>query len=370
MKLPSYQEITSSPLFLEGEWFTCILFATFVGFLTAQVLSHLLKKYNKNPHKSFWILALEASYWPSLGFFTFLILLCFVDICTDCGLTKQQHIQLISILQIALGLSLAWFIVLFKNKAIQVIIEKRIKDEPQIAFALNSLSKIITIIFVIFSIFILHDITGLNLTTLLTFGGIGGLAVAIASQEVIQNFFGGCMLHINRPFFHNDWISLPQNNIEGVVENIGWYHTTVRLFKNVPIYIPNSIFSKSSVINHSRMNGFLLEITFQLSMPTVEGYREFCTSLLEKMRANPVIQKNKRLSVWINEFYGKYAAVNLSAVALPIPLDEFDTLKTAVFIEAQTRAKALGGTLTIPYVRYNQDENSFIQTNSEEKGFQ
>jgi MscS family membrane protein len=55
--------------------------------------------------------------------------------------------------------------------------------------------------------------TGSSLNTLIAFGGISGLALAFASQEVIASFFGGLMTYITQPFVIGDWIILPEKNI-------------------------------------------------------------------------------------------------------------------------------------------------------------
>jgi len=69
------------------------------------------------------------------------------------------------------------------------MIEKRRHEEPRIEDSLTALSKVLTLGILIVMLFLLHDITGLSLTTVLAFGGVGGLAVAIASQEMVQIFF-------------------------------------------------------------------------------------------------------------------------------------------------------------------------------------
>jgi len=102
------------------------------------------------------------------------------------------------------------------------------------------------------------------------------------------------------------------------------------------------------VINHARLNGRLLEITFHIAMPHVENFEIFCTSLMKKLKTMAEIHTEKRLSVWIKALYGGSAEISLCAVTLPMSLEHFDALQTKVFIEAQKIALSLNGGLTIP----------------------
>ncbi|MGB1190669.1 MAG: mechanosensitive ion channel family protein, partial [Pseudomonadales bacterium] len=94
---------------------------------------------------------------------------------------------------------------------------------------------------------------GLSITGVLTFGGIGGIAVGFAAQDLLANLFGGLVIYLDRPFKVGDWIRSPDREIEGTVIKIGWRLTEIRTFSQRPLYIPNSTFSKIALENPSRM---------------------------------------------------------------------------------------------------------------------
>jgi MscS family membrane protein len=94
---------------------------------------------------------------------------------------------------------------------------------------------------------------GFNISAVLAFGGIGGIAVGFAAKDLLANFFGGLMIYLDRPFSVGDWIRSPDRSIEGTVEKIGWRLTSIRTFDKRPLYIPNSMFANISVENPSRM---------------------------------------------------------------------------------------------------------------------
>ena len=94
---------------------------------------------------------------------------------------------------------------------------------------------------------------GMSVSGLLAFGGIGGLAIGMASKDILSNVFSGTMLYFDRQFNIGDWISSPDRQIEGTVVEIGWRLTKILTFDNRPLFVPNSLFSSISIENPGRM---------------------------------------------------------------------------------------------------------------------
>jgi MscS family membrane protein len=92
---------------------------------------------------------------------------------------------------------------------------------------------------------------GYSVASLLAGLGIGGLAVALAAQDTISNFFGSVTILLDRPFSVGDWIET--GGEEGVVEEIGFRSTRIRTFGKTELSIPNSTLANSVINNWSRM---------------------------------------------------------------------------------------------------------------------
>ena len=112
-----------------------------------------------------------------------------------------------------------------------------------------ALAKLLRLSIVISAVLVALPTVGIEITALLAFGGVGGLAVGFAAQDLLSNFFGGLMIYLDRPFTIGDWIRSPDREIEGTVESIGWRLTVVRTFDKRPLYIPNSVFTTLTVEN-------------------------------------------------------------------------------------------------------------------------
>ena len=95
---------------------------------------------------------------------------------------------------------------------------------------------------------------GVSIVGILTFSGVGGLVVGFAAKDMLGNFFGGLMLHMDRPFKTGDWIRSPDRSIEGTVERIGWRQTLIRTHSRNALYIPNGMFLTIVIENPSRMS--------------------------------------------------------------------------------------------------------------------
>jgi len=100
---------------------------------------------------------------------------------------------------------------------------------------------------------VLLQTLGFSISGVLAFGGIGGIAIGFAARDMLANFFGGIMLHLDRPMAVGEWVRSPDRDIEGTVEHISWRITRLRTFDQRPLYVPNSIFSNIIVENPSRM---------------------------------------------------------------------------------------------------------------------
>jgi MscS family membrane protein len=160
--------------------------------------------------------------------------------------------------QVALVILMAWFLVRFISLAEERIRRKILAGENPTQTSLDpttliALAKLLRLSVVISAILVLLPTLGIQITALLAFGGVGGIAVGFAAQDLLANFFGGLMIYLDRPFAIGDWIRSPDREIEGTVETIGWRLTVVRTFDKRPLYIPNSLFNKLALENPSRM---------------------------------------------------------------------------------------------------------------------
>ncbi len=95
----------------------------------------------------------------------------------------------------------------------------------------------------------LMRILGIDITAILTALGVGGLAVALALQDTLSNFFAGFYVSVAGQIRVGDLVQLDSGQ-QGYVTDIGWRSTTLRQGINNLIVIPNNKIAQSIVTNY------------------------------------------------------------------------------------------------------------------------
>jgi small-conductance mechanosensitive channel len=93
------------------------------------------------------------------------------------------------------------------------------------------------------------EVLGVSPAAIVTSLGVFGLAVGLAVQDILKNFFAGVYLLFERPFRIGDEISLRDHR--GHVVDVGMRITTLRTEDNIQVMIPNAIVLAEIVINRS-----------------------------------------------------------------------------------------------------------------------
>lgn len=99
-------------------------------------------------------------------------------------------------------------------------------------------------------VFVLSLLGFKEIQSVLTGVGIGGLAVAMAAQDLLKNVFGGFIILTDRSFNVGDFIKVESN--EGIVEEVGIRSTKVRTLEQELVIVPNSKFVDGALLNYSR----------------------------------------------------------------------------------------------------------------------
>lgn len=167
-------------------------------------------------------------------------------------------------------LGATWFTINFIIGIITEYLERYAKDsaskyDDQSIPLLKTLTKIVLIIIAV-SI-VLTD-WGYNVTAILAGLGIGGLAVAFAAKDVIENFLCGVIIFTEKPFKMGDYITISDNKITGTVESIGIRSTKIRTIDDVLITIPNNKITTTHIDNISLRRKIRCELTLGLVYDT------------------------------------------------------------------------------------------------------
>jgi small-conductance mechanosensitive channel len=115
---------------------------------------------------------------------------------------------------------------------------------------INLIKRFALIIIYIIGLLILLDYYNISISPLLAGLGIGGLAIALALQPTLSNFFAGTQIVSDRVVRVGDYIELDDGTIRGYVTDVGWRSTRIRTPYNNMVIIPNSRLADSVITNY------------------------------------------------------------------------------------------------------------------------
>jgi len=138
----------------------------------------------------------------------------------------------------------------FPAKVCILFLRRMSQREPALERVARPAIFLVRAIFALLGIVIVLDNLGVSLTAVWTTLGVGSVAVALALQETLSNFFAGLYLLADRPINPGDYIKLDSGQ-EGFVVRVGWRSTLLRTLTNNFVVVPNSTLAKAVITNYS-----------------------------------------------------------------------------------------------------------------------
>lgn len=148
----------------------------------------------------------------------------------------------------------------------------------------------------IFLVFIIAGQLGVDSASIVAVLGAAGLALSLALQGSLENFAGGVLILVMKPYRVGDYIICPEG--EGTVSMVGLVYTTLMTIDNKAITIPNGKLSNSTVTNVTAMEYRRLDLKVGI------GYRadlKRAKSILERIyKDHPAIINDRGITVYVD----------------------------------------------------------------------
>lgn len=132
------------------------------------------------------------------------------------------------------------------KKTILRVLDKRAAESSLKGF----LSSFIDVLLKVMLIIMAMDVIGIKATSFIAILGAMGLAVGMALQGTLQNFAGGVIILLLKPFKVGDYVEC--GTYKGYVRDIRIFHTIIQPFNGRIIIVPNSELATKSLINHTK----------------------------------------------------------------------------------------------------------------------
>lgn len=197
-----------------------------------------------------------------------------VDICTSI-FYYPNPVPLIyaSIFNIVYIILYAWLVIEIID-GFGIMIISKLANKGSRKEVLNLVVRLLYIVVVVVAILLILSNLGVNVSAIVASLGIGGIAVALATKDMIANLFASVMVLFDNSFSQGDWIVV--GGVEGTVVETGLRKTTIRTFDNALIFVPNSTIIGGNIINWSRRKmgrqiKMYLEIDYASSREQIES---------------------------------------------------------------------------------------------------
>ncbi len=189
------------------------------------------------------------------------------------GLKMAPAVQ--KVFTVSISLLLTILIVRAASVLISVILEQRWASSDKNISRRNAFRSLLTGIQIVMwaiAVVMLLDNFGVNISTLVTGLGIGGIAIAIASQAVLGDLFSYFTIIFDRPFEIGDFIIVGDRM--GTVEHIGMKSTRVRSLSGEQLVFRNTDLTDSRISNYKRMENrrvvFSIGVTYDTNIDSLK----------------------------------------------------------------------------------------------------
>ena len=203
------------------------------------------------------------------------------------------------------------------------------------------LTSLVDVMMKVMLIIMAMDIIGIKATSFIAVLGAAGLAIGMALQGTLQNFAGGVIILLLRPFKAGDYIEC--GSYKGFVKEIRIFHTIIRPFNGRIIIVPNSELATKSLINHTRDNVIRLDVVASVAYGTdldkakaviekiiaddplilKDPIPKFCVSELNSSSVDFSlwlwVTVDDYWTVWMRIRENIYKAFNENGIAIPFP---------------------------------------------------
>ena len=172
------------------------------------------------------------------------------------GMVIDYGMKLVyAIIVLVVGL---WIIKAISNGFRKLMLNRKI-DASLVPFLTSLINMVLKVLLVI----TVMSMLGIQMTSFIALLGAAGLAVGMALSGTLQNFAGGVMILIFKPFKVGDFIDA--QGFQGTVHEIQIFITILLTLDNKTVIIPNGGLSNGSVVNYSTQASRRIDWTFGIA---------------------------------------------------------------------------------------------------------
>jgi len=209
------------------------------------------------------------------------------------------------IVEVATAVVLTYFILRLISTSIELGLKSYLRKHQGGDEKINQLRGVMIIVNMVIwgiGLLALFDNLGYDVTTIIAGLGIGGIAVALAAQNILGDLFNYFVIFFDRPFEVGDYVTVDDK--KGTVEYIGIKTTRLKSISGEQLVVSNSDLTKSRLHNFKRMDRRRIVFSFGVTYQTkAEELREIPVIIKQ------IIESQKKVTFDRAHFqsYGSYS---------------------------------------------------------------
>ena len=212
------------------------------------------------------------------------------------------------------------------------------------------LERAARIIIWIIGLGIILDIFGIQIGPLVAGLGLFSVAVALGAQDLFKNLISGLLIIGENRFQPGDRIEVP-GSLHGMVEDIGFRSTLVRMFDTAPMLVPNKDLSDVKVINHGNM--VYRRISWHLNLiysTTQEQLAKICGDITAFIDSSDDFVQNPEQESFARteELASSSIDVRVLCYTDPVGLTDFSKIKQNLIFEIIKIVRSNGSEFAYP----------------------
>lgn len=166
---------------------------------------------------------------------------------------------------------------------LSLILQKRMDQDASSATTISLLGFVARLILWVMVLLLILDNLGVNITGLVAGLGIGGIAVALALQNILGDLFASLSIVLDKPFVIGDAIAV--DGLQGTIEHIGLKTTRVRSINGEELVFANNDLLKSRIHNYKKMQErrivFSLGVAYQTPLEKLTLINRMVQNIIE-----------------------------------------------------------------------------------------
>jgi small-conductance mechanosensitive channel len=161
-------------------------------------------------------------------------------------LSPESH----AILGKALVVALMFSLTVASARVAGGILAYRAQNAGSSAAASSIITNLVSVGIYVLGFLVILDSLGVQITPILTALGVGGIAIALALKDTLENLFAGLQVVASKKINIGDMVRLDSGD-EGIVTDLTWRYTTIRTLAGNLVIVPNSKLSSAIVTNYT-----------------------------------------------------------------------------------------------------------------------